>query len=451
MKPLLPTSLLAVLVSLTCALGSSVRVGPSPGSPLGETHAEDILAGESENRRGMSPDATTDDISVSGFDPTTVALSWDESGDWCFTNYEIQYSLSGSDGPWTTVDTITSAGVTSLYWNAFSPGETVWFQDVDNSGCGGGSATSNVVDVTFPAAASVSYRDTGESTVELAWNNNADYGGLLTFDSYQVEESINGAGFTTVATVTTESALQYSVAGVTGLTTGTTYQFRIVTTDECSGCSGGSYPASSNSNTLTHLTLDVPTATPSSLGVGSDLALSVTVVGGTGSYSFDWTGLPAGCSPADRAQIECAPTASGTYSVTVTVTDSDGSTLTSMPVTVSVTQASGGGLLGGGGSTSSGSVGTYGWWIVAILVVLAIIGTAAVLIARRSRAGLATANNEQEAGSSATESTLAMTSESVRPQFCATCGGALPAGNQYCSRCGAVWTRSVDPESPHQT
>ena len=38
-----------------------------------------------------------------------------------------------------------------MYRYGFNPGQTLWFQDIDDSGCGGGSATSNVVSVTFPS------------------------------------------------------------------------------------------------------------------------------------------------------------------------------------------------------------------------------------------------------------------------------------------------------------
>jgi hypothetical protein len=84
------------------------------------------------------PAATTDDISAAGYDPTTVALSWSQSGDVCFDSYNIHYATYSSGGPWTTMNTFTSADITSLYVSGWTPGETVWFEDVDNSGCFGG-------------------------------------------------------------------------------------------------------------------------------------------------------------------------------------------------------------------------------------------------------------------------------------------------------------------------
>jgi hypothetical protein len=305
---------------------------------------------------GVHPFATTDDISVAGYDPTTVALSWSQSGDLCFDSYQIQEATYSSGGPWTTIDTISTASVTAIYDYDFGPGMVVWFQDIDNSGCGGGSATSNVVEVTFPNFASLSYSDTGSSTVQLSWDNNADYGGLLSFDYYQITEDINGGGFSTLGTLTTQSADTYSVTGVTGLNTGTVYKFQVLTTDDCNDCSGGSYPQTTDSNTVTHLTIDQPTSSTASLEVGQSIQFADTVSGGNGPYSFVWIDLPEGCSSADSNPLTCTPTVAGTSSVTVTVTDARGITLTSLPVSVAVVP----GLTVGAPTASSSSIGVGG-------------------------------------------------------------------------------------------
>ena len=222
---------LLVVLTVTYAF-SSMGGGLAPvnhAPPIATLQSGLPQAQQGRESLATHPDATTDAISVAGTDPTTVALSWATSGDLCFNSYYIQEATYSSGGPWTTIATITSASVTEIFVPGFSPGATVWFQDVDNSGCGGGSATSNVVQPSFPNYATVTYSDVGSSTVQLSWNNNANYGGLLSFDQYLVQEQVNGGGFSTVTTITSESTTTSSVSGVNGLNTGTSYQFRIQT------------------------------------------------------------------------------------------------------------------------------------------------------------------------------------------------------------------------------
>lgn len=439
-------SLLTIVLAIATALlvAPLFSASPPPGSPVSGAVSEAVATTSVGHApripSAISPAATTDPISVAGYGPATVALTWQQSGDWCFTDYRIQESTAGSGGPWTTVDTVTSSGITEMYWDGFSPGQTVWFQDIDDSGCGGGSATSNVVSVTFPNYASVSYSDTGPSSVQLSWNNNAHYGGLLSFDSYQAEEQINSGGFSTLGTISSASTQIYTVTGVTGLNTGTSYQFKIATTDQCNSCSGGSYPYTTDSNTITHLAIDAPSASPASVQTGKALALSVSVIGGSAPYTYVWTGLPAGCSSSSTAQPSCTPTSAGTFTVTVTVTDDRGSTLTSLPVSITVTSSGGdGGLLGGNGPGSTGS--SDGWLLVALVVVVAVV-LAVVLLARRRRSMRSEAPTGS--GPSANEPAASPTSSPLTGQAgillpsCDQCSSSLRPGARFCASCGGA-------------
>ena len=65
-------------------------------------------------------------------------------------------------------------------------------------------------------------------------------------------------------------------------------------------------------------------ATPNPIDQGQSTTISTTgASGGSGSYTYAWTGLPTGCS-STSATFSCAPTVSGSFSVTLTVTDSLG-------------------------------------------------------------------------------------------------------------------------------
>lgn len=84
------------------------------------------------------------------------------------------------------------------------------------------------------------------------------------------------------------------------------------------------------------------TASGPGSSVGQTAGFSVTVTGGSGGAVYVWSGLPFGCSGATAA-VTCANlTTAGSYAVRVTVTDSDGYSVTSaaLPFTVRPAQTS---------------------------------------------------------------------------------------------------------------
>jgi len=89
-----------------------------------------------------------------------------------------------------------------------------------------------------------------------------------------------------------------------------------------------------------------PRAAPGSVPAGTTVTFSIAVSGGSGSYAYVWTGLPAGCAPEDAPTIVCAPSAVGSYWINVTVTDSNGVAVTGGPLAFSVTSRASTGLFG---------------------------------------------------------------------------------------------------------
>lgn len=65
-------------------------------------------------------------------------------------------------------------------------------------------------------------------------------------------------------------------------------------------------------------------ATPSTLTVGTPITLRSNVGGGYLPLTYGWSGLPAGCATANLSTIGCRPTAAGSYSVHLKVTDARG-------------------------------------------------------------------------------------------------------------------------------
>ncbi|EQD43675.1 Ig family protein [mine drainage metagenome] len=64
--------------------------------------------------------------------------------------------------------------------------------------------------------------------------------------------------------------------------------------------------------------LSVSNSTPT---LGQSVLFSATTSGGLGAYTYSWSGLPGGCPSQDKPTIGCLPTESGTYTVTVNITD----------------------------------------------------------------------------------------------------------------------------------
>ncbi|MGD0588250.1 MAG: thermopsin family protease [Thermoplasmata archaeon] len=64
-------------------------------------------------------------------------------------------------------------------------------------------------------------------------------------------------------------------------------------------------------------------AAPSGLLEGSGITLSVAISGGSGPFTYSYSGLPSGCAPVNRSTLSCTPTETGTFAVNVTVTDAN--------------------------------------------------------------------------------------------------------------------------------
>ncbi|MGC2033831.1 MAG: hypothetical protein WA761_00120 [Thermoplasmata archaeon] len=83
----------------------------------------------------------------------------------------------------------------------------------------------------------------------------------------------------------------------------------------------------------------LPTASRTSADLGQSIALSSIGSGGSGGLSYNWSGLPEGCN-GSTAIISCRPTAVTTFAqVTVSVTDSNGWTVRSLPLVLTVHSA----------------------------------------------------------------------------------------------------------------
>lgn len=118
------------------------------------------------------------------------------------------------------------------------------------------------------------------------------------------------------------------------------------------------------------------TVTPTTPTSGSSMQLSVAVTGGSGIFSFVYTGLPSGCATRNASSITCTPTATGPFNVSVTVTDSAGFSATAFAAFTVQAPSS-----GSSGLSLSGSTGL----LLIVLLVIVVVVVAAVLMLRRRR------------------------------------------------------------------
>jgi hypothetical protein len=70
-----------------------------------------------------------------------------------------------------------------------------------------------------------------------------------------------------------------------------------------------------------YLTISSFAVTPSTVSLGTSINVSAVVIGGTTPYTYAYSGMPAGCTGSTKSSFICTPTASGSFTLNLTVTD----------------------------------------------------------------------------------------------------------------------------------
>lgn len=101
-------------------------------------------------------------------------------------------------------------------------------------------------------------------------------------------------------------------------------------------------------------------ASPPTVDVGQGVELMGRVVGGTGTYSLAYLGLPPGCASSNATNLLCWPTVAGQYTVWLDASDSDGASSPAASLTLTVLPAPTLVVAGNGGQVDAGVTASFG-------------------------------------------------------------------------------------------
>jgi len=307
----------------------------------------------------ITPANSTFHLSASGTSPAALGLSWTAATDLLFTGYALYVSTSGAMGPWSHVASVADQLTVTYYVDGLSPGSTYWWEATYNDSLLG-TTYSNVLTVKLPAVATLTASLVTPAMARLRWTDSADYSGFVAFRSYRVLQLSDTGATTALGTVYNVSMHSFDVGP---LGNNTTYQFRVDTTDGCSGASNcGSSDANSTTassvarlTTLTTLVASV-SANVTSFVEGSNVSLLCAATGGRPPYFFVWNFGDG--RTGSGALVSHKYDRNGSYTAGCTVTDSFASSAfgaTTLTVTPRSTSGGGGNGSGSGNGTGNGS------------------------------------------------------------------------------------------------
>jgi YVTN family beta-propeller protein len=119
------------------------------------------------------------------------------------------------------------------------------------------------------------------------------------------------------------------------------------------------------------------TAAPATISLGQSTNLTTVTGGGTPPFQYAYTNLPTGCSTGDSSVLACTPSAPGSTTVTVTVTDHLGHTAQAN-ATIKVQGSS-------SNPPTSSNLGNW-LWVILIAVIVAIVLLLVIVLRRRKKA-----------------------------------------------------------------
>lgn len=304
---------------------------------------------------------------------TTLSIEWTEVNVYASNGYILYYSSLGTNGPFNNVS-ISNPATTTYVLKYLNPNSNYWVYVYTSwGGFTPSSETTTTIEVTTAQLPVLQSSSVTETTVSLSWTDYNQYSNLTYFQSYTVQMMPSSGSWSTLTTLNSQSDSSYTV---TGLSSGTSYSFRMYDTVYVSGV--GTFSSTSNVVSVTTVSnLNVVISTSStSISTGSSLTLSASTSGGTGPYTYQWyvNGNPV--NGATSADYTFNPANAGTYSIYVVVKDSSGNSQTSNAISITVSNSII--PIGHGGANSQ-------LFLILFVAIIIIIVIGAVLVLSKKR------------------------------------------------------------------
>ncbi|MEV6814730.1 putative Ig domain-containing protein [Micromonospora sp. NPDC051296] len=302
------------------------RSGPAPVTVAVATRG---AAGSGSYVYAAPPATPATPTAVAGITSATVSWAAPADNGSPITGYVLTPIRDGVTQPTVTFDTSTTirtlTGLTAGSQYAFRVAATNAF------GTGTASPSSTpVVPYTVPAAPTITSATAGTNSATVTWSAPADGSSAIT--GYRLTPYLAGTAQTPLSLPATPTSRT-----VTGLTAGTAYTFRIAAVN-----AAGTGPDSAQSPAVTVNAPPALTFPPPPAGeVGAGYRVALTVAGGTAPFAWSVSAgaLPAGLTldPASGL-LSGTPTAAGSFSFTIRVTDASGFSDT-RPATLAIAAA----------------------------------------------------------------------------------------------------------------
>ncbi|MCI4323760.1 MAG: PKD domain-containing protein [Thermoplasmata archaeon] len=325
-----------VISDATNSIVATVGVGSAPwGIAYDPGTGEMFSANEQSNNVSVISDVTDTVVATVKVSALPYGVVYDpRTGEVLVSNYYSQTVSIISDA---TDHVLATPSVGSYLWGLVYASDTGQVSVADS-----GADNVSLLDAgeygtaTFTVNASLSLvtptgtADAGE-TISMKGNG---YGNALGIDTFSLGAypltclSATNGSCVAGALTTAPNGTFIAEFAVPALATAGPYLLTV--TDSDGNTAGATLVVNADPNAAT------PTATPASVDLGQSTTFAVEVAFGSGSYSYTWLGLPTGCA-GSLASIVCSPRATGTFSVSADVTDSNGVSNTSLalPFTVS--------------------------------------------------------------------------------------------------------------------
>lgn len=264
---------------------------------------------------------------------STVSLQWTDYNSYStlvpFDNYVIQMSTSGSNGPWSTLTTVTQSSQNTYTVTGLNSGK-YYFIMYDTVGSTGYTQTSysNAISVTISPPVTVSIPNTNlpsvidmGQTAQISSSANGG-GGTYAYQWYVNQNQVSGAISSTYVFSPTATG---------------TYSIKVIASDALNPSNqASSAPITITVNSQPSVSISPVTSVTD---VGQQIQFTSTASGGTGSYTYQWYSNGNAQASATFSSFTFNPSVAGSYTITLVIHDastpSDVATSNSAQVTVS--------------------------------------------------------------------------------------------------------------------